>query len=275
MNAAPAPRQEKGRQAGLFLGTLAACIVLAIVIIVLGVKVQHLNAQLPENQTQLASARAELAQAQTDLAKARADNAQMAGLKVQLEADKSQSADLQGQIDKAKGQRADLQSQVEKAKAEKAESAKLQAQLDQANARSADLQGQLTQAAAGSSQVAAQLDQAKSQVSDLQSRLQKAESDLAKLQPLLVKARHMPVTTSFDANTWGSSFGSHSGFTLRINNLGPLPLTVDTTVTGSGTPRSQANVIDVGATLKVEKLAAGDNVVIASEGFDPVNLTVK
>ena len=275
MNDTPAPSHEKGKSAGLFFGTLAACLVLAIVIIVLGIKVQHLNARLPESQTQLASAKAELAQAQTDLAKARADNAQIAGLKVQLEADKTQSADLQSQIDKAKGQLADLQSQVEKAKAEKAESAKLQAQLDQAKAQSADLQGQLTQAAAGSSQAAAQLVQAKSQVSDLQSRLQKAQSDLAKLQPLVLKVRHMPVTTSFDANTWGSSFGGHSGFTLRINNLSPQPLTVDTTVTGPGTPRSQSNVIEVGATLKVEKLAAGDNVVITSEGFDPVNLTVK
>jgi chromosome segregation ATPase len=275
MNDAPAPSQEKGRQAGLFLGTLAACIVLAIVIIVLGVRVQHLNAQLPESQTQLSNARAELAQAQTDLAKARADNANLAGLKVQLDATKAQSAELQVQVDKAKAQVADLQAQADKAKAEKAESAKLQAQLDEAKAKAAELQGKLSGAAAESSQVASQLDQAKNQISDLQARLQKAESDLGRLQPLIQMARHMPVTTSFDSGSWGSSFKGQNGYTLRINNLGQQALKVDVTITGAGKPRLQSSVMEVGATLKVEKLVAGESVVVASEGYDPLSLTVK
>jgi hypothetical protein len=109
----------------------------------------------------------------------------------------------------------------------------------------------------------------------LQSKLQKAESDLAKVQPLVLKARNMPVTTSFESSQWGSSFSTHSGFTLRINNLNPQPLKVDITVTGAGKTRTQSNTVAVGATVNVEKLAAGESVVIASEGYNPVRLTVQ
>ena len=258
MNDPTAPRQEKSTPSGAFFGLLAVCLVLAIVIIVLGVKVHNLNAQLPDIQTQLTNAKAETAQAQTEVGKA-----------------KAASSELQSQLDKAKGHEADLQSQLEKAKADKAKAADLQSQLEKANAKSADLQNQLNQAAAGSAQLLAQLDQTKSQSSDLQSRLKRAEEALAKLEPLALKARNLPVTTSFESGQWGSSFATHNGFTLRINNLSPQPLKVDITVTGQGKTRTQSNVIEVSAALNVEKLAAGESVVIASEGYDPVRLTVK
>jgi hypothetical protein len=50
---------------------------------------------------------------------------------------------------------------------------------------------------------------------------------------------------------------------------------VDITVTEAGKTRTQANIVEVGATVTVEKLAAGDSVVIASEGYNPVRLTVQ
>jgi len=85
----------------------------------------------------------------------------------------------------------------------------------------------------------------------------------------------MPVTTSFESSSWGSSFSTHNGYTLRINNLNPQPLKVDVTVTGAGKTRTQSNIIEVGATVNVEKLASGESVVIASEGYNPVHLTVQ
>jgi multidrug efflux pump subunit AcrA (membrane-fusion protein) len=272
MNEATAPRQDRGTPTGIFFGVLAACLVLAIVIIVLGVRVHSLNAQLPDAQAQLTSAKVETAQAQAELATAKAATGV---LQTQLEKAKAASGDLQAQLDKAKGQQADLLAQLDKAKADKAKAADLQLQLDGAKAQSADLQGQLNKAAAGSAQMLAQLDQAKSQSLDLQSRLQKAEDALAKLQPLVLKARVMPVTTSFESGSWGSSFGMHNGVTLRVNNVSPQPLKVDISITGQGKTRTQSNVIEVRATLAVEKLAAGESVVIASEGYDPVRLTVQ
>jgi hypothetical protein len=103
---------------------------------------------------------------------------------------------------------------------------------------------------------------------DLQARLQKAEADITQLQPLLLKARHMPVTTSLEKTHGGRRS------TLHINNLYLQPVTVVITVSGPQT-RSQNNVIGGGATLSVEDLASGDNVVIASEGYDSVNVAVQ
>ena len=73
-------------RAGSFIGMLAACAILAIVIIVFGVKVHRLNAKLASSQEQLTQSKSDATQAQTDLTKA-----------------KSQVADLQTQLDKAKG----------------------------------------------------------------------------------------------------------------------------------------------------------------------------
>jgi len=47
------------------------------------------------------------------------------------------------------------------------------------------------------------------------------------------------------------------------------------TVTGPGKTRSQTSTIGAGATLSVDKLVVGEKVVIASEGYDPVTLTVQ
>jgi hypothetical protein len=107
--------------------------------------------------------------------------------------------------------------------------------------------------------------------------LQKAEGEITRLQPLVQRARRLPVTTSFERVS-GSAFefvsGAHT-LTLHINNPFPQPLSVVVTVANAAKTTSQAVTIAGGSTLNVEKLAEGDKVLIASEGYDPVNLTAQ
>ncbi len=252
--------KARNRQSGSFLGLIVACLVLAVVIILHLVKVHQLDAQLADTQKQLADSKAETAKAQGELDKATAASTD---LQQQLKSAKSQQADLQVKLDQSTAASTQLQAQLDKAKAQAVDQ---QAQLDKSKAQAADLQTQLSQANSGSAQLLTQLDQSKIQSMDLQSRLQKAESDLSQLQPILLKARHMPVTTSFEKAHFGR------GFTLHINNLNPQPLSVDVR---TDKPSSQSNVIAAGATLNMEKLDAGEKVVISSEGYEPVNLTVQ
>ncbi len=257
--------QEKARKAGAFalLGTFAACLLFAFIIIVLGFKVHGRDAQLAAIQTQLAQAKSDGTKTQAELDKA---NTASADVKSQLEKAKSQSAELQSQVDQAKSASADLQTQLDKAKAQTAD---VQAQLDKSKAQSADLQNQLTQATAGSTQLLTQLDQAKIQSMDMQQRLQKAESDIAQLQPMLLKTRHMPVTTTLEKEHWAH------GVTLHVNNLNQQPLSVNITISSQGKNRSQSNVIGAAASLNVDKLAGGDTVDIASDGYDSMHLTIQ
>ena len=113
-----------------------------------------------------------------------------------------------------------------------------------------------------------ELDQTKIQSLDLQARLQKAEADIAQLQPMLLKARHMPVAATFEKTR-----GDH--FTMHVNNLDQQPVTVNVTISGGGKTHSQTNVIGAGATLNVEKLSAGDDVTVASDGYEPLKLTAQ
>jgi septal ring factor EnvC (AmiA/AmiB activator) len=266
MRDAKTNQNEKTRRTGAFalLGTFAACLLLAIFTIVLAVKVHRRDAQLADTQKQLAQAKSDGAKTKSELDKATSEEAD---LKTQLDKAKSQSADLQAKLDLAKPAMADLQSQLDKAKAQTAD---VQAQLDKSKTQAADLQNQVNQATAGSTQLLTQLDQSKIQSMDLQARLQKAEADIAQLQPMLLKSRHMPVTTSFEKEHWGK------GITLHVNNLNQQPLAVEITINGKGSPpRSQTNVIGAAGTLNVDKLVAGDSVVVASDGYDTLNLTAQ
>ena len=249
-------------RAELILWVLGTCVVIAILVIIFGVKIHHLNTQVAEAQMQLTQAKSETTQA---LAEAEKDRVASAGLQSQLDNGKSKSADLQSQLDLSKDASVQLEAQLDKTKAQ---SAFVQSQLDSSKTQSAGLQSQLNDEISGSSQLLTQLDQAKIRSMDLQSRLQAAENDIAQLQPLLLKARHMPVTTSFESVHGGRSV------TLHINNLYLQPVSVDVTITGSDKTRSQLRVIGGGAMLNVENLAVGENVVISSDGCDPVYLTV-
>jgi uncharacterized phage infection (PIP) family protein YhgE len=265
MNDRKNTQSERSTKAGAvaLLGAVAACLVFAILVVVLTVKIHRRDSQLADSQKQLAQAKSDGAKAQADLEKA---SSASADLKSQLDKAKSQSADLQSQADQAKSASSDIQNQLEKSKAQTAD---VQVQLEKSKAQSADLQNQVTQATAGSTQLLTQLDQAKIQSMDMQQRLQKAEADIAQLQPMLLKSRQMPVTTSFDKEHWGH------GFTLHVNNLNQQPLSVNITITSQGKVRTQSNVIGAAATLAVEKLVAGDSADIASDGYETVHLTAQ
>jgi uncharacterized phage infection (PIP) family protein YhgE len=265
MNDSKAAHQEKARKAGAFalLGIFAACLLLAILVIILGVKVHTRDTQLADTQKQLAQEKSDGAQSKAELDKATSASADM---KSQLDKATAHSAELQTQLDQAKSNATELQAQLDKAKAQAAD---VQAQLDKSKAQAADLQNQLTQAAAGSTQLLTQLDQAKIQSMDMQQRLQKAEADIAQLQPMLLKARHMPVTTSFEKEHWGH------GVTLHVNNLNEQPLSVNLTIGSQGKSRSQSSVIGAAAAFTVEKLNPGDTVDIASDGYETVHLTAQ
>lgn len=263
MNDAKSPDHEKTKNPALFLGIIAACLVLAIVTLVLSARLHSTDAKLADAQKQLTQAKSDGSEAQAQLDKAKNT---MADLQGQLAVAKSKEDNLQTKLDQSKDAAKQLQDQLDKSKAQATDQ---QAQLEKSKAQVADLQAQVSQATAGSAQLLSQLDQAKIQSMDLQARLQKAESDLSQLQPMLLKVRHMPVTTSLEKAHWGE------GFTLHAANLSQQPITVNITINGPGGTRRQSNVIGAGATLNVEKLESGSQVTIASDGCDPVNLDVK
>ncbi len=261
MNQATTHHHQRKAQSGLFLALVGACLLLAIVFIVHILKVHKLEHQVDDTQKQLTAAKADATQAHADLDKAKG---QASDLQSQLDQAKAHAADLQAQLDQTKQGTTQLQAQLDKSKADFAD---LQTKLNSSKAQAVDLQGQLSQANAGSAQMVTQLDQAKIQTMDLQARLQKAEADLSQLQPLLLRARHIPLTTSMEK--------THGSFTLHIKNLYLQPLGVDISISGPEKTRSQTNVIGGGGMLDVDKLNAGENVVVASDGYDPLNLTVK
>jgi septal ring factor EnvC (AmiA/AmiB activator) len=262
MHQALATHEKRGQAGALLLGILL-CAILLILAFVFGAKNHKLKGQLTDTQKQLSQSKAEASQAEGALG---ADKAQVADLQTQLAKVQKQAADLQTQLDKANDTSAQQQAQLDR---DKAQAADFQSELGKAQAEAADWQAQLTQATSGSRQLLTQLDQANIQALDLRSRLEKAESELAQLQPLLLKARHLPVTTSLEPTQGGSSF------TLHVANLSPQPLSVEITRTGPGSPGPRSHIIGAGATFNLEHLSAGENVVIASEGYDPVSLAVQ
>jgi hypothetical protein len=265
MTDAKKPWREKIKHAGSSLELLGAGLFLAILVlvIILGFKVHGLNSEVADAQKQLADANAATALAQTDLGQAKAASA---SLQSQLDNAKSQQSNLQSQVELSKSTSTQMQARLDR---DKDASDQLQARLDSDKVHATELRAQLDQTTSGSTQLLSDLNQAKIQSMDLQARLQKAESDIAALQPLLMKTGHMPVTTSFEKVPGGRSF------TLHVNNLYLQPVSVDITATGGEKTLSQHSIIGSGATQNVEKLVAGENVVITSEGYDPVRLVVQ
>jgi multidrug efflux pump subunit AcrA (membrane-fusion protein) len=263
MNDPKSPKHERASKAGPLMWILVTWLLLAIVSIVLAVKVHKADASLADTQKQLTQAKADGAKAQAELDKAKASTSDVQD---QLTKAKALQVETQAKLDQSVDATQQVQAQLDKAKATAVEQ---QALLDKAKAQAADLQGQLSQANAGSTQLLSQLDQSKIQTMDLQARLQKAEGDLAQLQPMLLKAGRMPVTTSFEKGGWGR------GLTLHINNLSQQALTVNISITGDGGARRQTSVIAAAGTQNVEKLAAGDKVSIASDGFETLQLTAQ
>jgi septal ring factor EnvC (AmiA/AmiB activator) len=252
---------EKRGPAIAAISVLVVGFVLAVLVIVLGVKLVRLNSKYADQTKQLTDAKAEAAKAEASQQQNAAATAQ---LQSQIDDGKKQVADMQAQVDRSKVAVTQAQAQLDN---EKGQFSDMQSQRDKANAQSADFESQLKQTNTEMLQMNTQLDQAKIQSMDLQSRLGKAESDIAELQPLLLRARHMPVTTSVD-----KSHGDH--FAVHVNNLYLQPLSVNITISGGQDKgRTQSNVIGAGGTLKVDNVAPGASVVIASDGYDPVTVT--
>jgi len=239
----------------------ATCIVLAILAIALAYRIHQQNALVSDTRVRLDQANAATDQVKADLAKS---NAQSADLQLQLDRAKGLRADLQSQLTKAQGQQSDLQSQLEKARTD------LRSQQDKALAQSAGLRAEINQANDGLSQLRRELDQAKGQNGDLMAQLARAQGDIAKLQPLAVKARFLPVSVTFEK----PSFWSNE-FTMHVRNMNPDPLKVNITIGGSRKAPSASATIEGDGTINIANLPAGAKVVIASEGYDPANLTVQ
>jgi septal ring factor EnvC (AmiA/AmiB activator) len=258
----PAKEEDNGR-AKTPSGIRSACLILAIAALVLGFIAYQENSVLTDTKAQLAQANAETGKAKAELAKA---NAQSADLQAGLDKANARSNDFQTQLRTARSQGADLQAQLEKARSRQSD---MQAQLDAARERSADLRARLNRADNGSSELRKELDASKAQTADLQAQLAKAQDDVAKLQPLASKARAMPVAATFKKAFWGG------GFTLQVRNQNPAPLKVSIAVAGSEKTPPNSATIESGSTYEVENLTAGANVVITSDGYDPLNLTVR
>ncbi len=256
----PPPGQETVPHNRKPFGAIAIALVVAIIAIVLGIKVRQLNSQAADLQRQLDGAKTQTTTVQADLDKAKAESS---NLQLQVTKDGSQLSDLRSQVGHDKSQLSTLQSQLDKANARAGD---LQSQLSQAKDQSGALQGRLNQATDESTRLRTELDNAKNQNADLQSRLDNAEKAVAKGPA--AEAHPVPVTTAFKKAFFGSDV------TLQVKNQNPGPLAVNVAITGHES-RTQPATIEAGGTLNVEKLAAGDKVVISSYGYGPVNVTVQ
>lgn len=189
----------------------------------------------------------------------RGQNAALADVKAQLAQSISRASEIQANLDAAKAQSSGLQAQLASDQGQRSD---LQAQLDQVKA-------QLNRAAQESAAYRAQLDQARSHAADTQAQLTKAQGDLTRLHPLIVEARQLPLVATFEKSFWDR------GFTLHINNSSSAELKLKITISGAEKTYNQMAVIEGGAALNVERLPAGEVVVIASDGFDPLSLTAR
>jgi peptidoglycan hydrolase CwlO-like protein len=240
-------------------GMRAACVVLAAATVILAYMVFQRNSLVIQGRTQLAQANAEATQSKADLDGART---QAAALQTQLDQARSQQADLQSTLGKLQTEEPALQAQIKNLQEGRSS---LQSQLEGSNARATDLQSQLSKAEAGSAALGKQLEAANLATADLKSQLEKARSENA--APMAVKARGMPISTAFKKSFFG-------GYTMHLANLNPDPLNVTITVEGSNTAPIVTTIAS-GSAFEVKHLAADANIVIASNGYDSVNLTAR
>jgi hypothetical protein len=250
----------KGGLVGSAIGLIAVLIVLGALVLILGVKVRRLNGELADTQKQLTQSTAANAQLQDQLTKAKAATVLVQS---QLDKETTLAGDLQSQVVQAKADTARVQSLADDQNAHVTD---IESQLKKTKAQVSDLQNQISDDAAGSSAV---LEQAKAQDADLQAQIKKANDNVERLQSWFLKERHLPVTTRFEKVEGGRSF------TLHVTNLYVKPLDVSIAIAGAVNTRTQKNSIEGSATLDVETLTAGESVVISSDGYNPVTLSVQ
>lgn len=213
--------------------------------------------------------------AQAGLVQAALDKANAANVRIQSDLDKakSEAADLKSRLAQANAASDQLQAQVE---AGHAEAAGLRGQIEKANSDANGLRAELASTQSQRTALEKRLELATAQGSDLQARLRKSEAYAASIQPLLARARHLPIHTSSE-KVLGSPFelvNGRSSYTLHVSNLSLEPINVDLTIVTAGHTISQSNTIAGGATLNIERLAAGAKVSIGSDTYETVSLTV-
>jgi multidrug efflux pump subunit AcrA (membrane-fusion protein) len=253
----------RGNRAAASAGLIVACVLLSTLAVYLAARVHSQSTALSETRTQLAqsNSRADVAQAGLDAAKA-----QSADLQSKLTSGAGEKSDLQSQLDRAKALAAGLQAQFNRDQSQQAD---LQVQLAQAKALASGRQTQFDRLSQESAALRAQLDQVRTQGAETQAQLAKAQADLTRVHPLVVESRQLHLNAAFEKSFWDQ------GFTLHINNPGTDALNLTITISGADKTRVERAVLEGGATLNIGHFPAGENVVIASEGFEPLNLSAR
>jgi outer membrane murein-binding lipoprotein Lpp len=100
------------------------------------------------------------------------------------------------------------------------------------------------------------------------SALEEAESEISKLQPLADKARQLPVRTRLN------HIGVGSAYTLVFRNESRVAMRFFVVITSASHAKTYNSVIEAGKIWVLPRLAAGDVVEIASEGFDTYKVSV-
>jgi hypothetical protein len=267
LSESPAPAHDNEHEAhkssGSSFGLRAACLIFGLTSLVLAYIVYQENSTVSDTRTQLAQATDEGTQIKSDLDKA---NSKVSDMQSRLTAATAKSGDLEAQLAKAQGQNSDLQAQIGKANGQ---ISGLKAQLVTAKDSLSEAQAQVSQANDGSALLLKQLDASKAQVADLQTQLAKTElHGDASASPAAAPLAAMPIAATFEKSFWSGDY------TLHIRNTNTDPLVVTIAVASPKGPAPFTATIKGGSIYDVGKLASGANVVVTSNGFSPVNLTV-
>jgi septal ring factor EnvC (AmiA/AmiB activator) len=253
---------ETLERSGASFGLRAACVIFAVASLVLGYKAYNGSSTMASYRTQLAQATADYEQAKADLDGA---NARSIGLQAQVGRSDARVAEINAVLNKAKGQEEEMQARLDESQSQQAN---LQTQLAKAQAQVSNLSGQLSQANEGASDLRGQLDGSRAQIKDLQSQLAESRAGLVTPAPLAVRVKAMPVEATFKKSFWTRRY------TLRIKSEYPGSLNIKVAVDGSEKTPSAGVNIDSGKTFELGSLGSGRNVVITSEDYDPLTLTV-
>jgi len=253
---------EPAKRRSASVAPTVIAIILAVVAGFLAFKLQHQNTAFADLRTQLDRANSENTAVKAELANA---NTKSANLQTQLDQAQKQQADLQAQAKKTEELGANLQAELQKAQAD------LKTQQENSQSQLADAQAQFASANDKLTGLRKELTTAKSQIDDLNSQLAKAKEAAAPPQPVAAPpaARALPLTTEFKKSFFGGNF------TLHLKNTGPDPLKLNIEVSGSDKTPSKSVTVKGGDTFKLDGLAAGAKVVVASEGFESVTLTAQ
>jgi septal ring factor EnvC (AmiA/AmiB activator) len=253
---------ESLEHSGASFGLRAACAIFAVASLVLGYMVYN-------GSSTMAAYKAQLAQASTDYEQAKADldgaNSKSIGLQAQVGKADARVAEINVILKNAQGQEEEMQARLDQSQSQQAS---LKAQLAKSQAQVSDMGDQLSRANEGAADLRRQLDGSTTQIRDLQSQLAESRAGLVAPAPLAVRVKAMPVEATFKKSFWTRRF------TLRIKSEYPGQLNIKVAVDGSEKTPATGVTIDSGKTFELGSLGSGKNVVITSDDYDPLTLTV-